>query len=57
MMPTWIWILLCILCGAMGFLAAALCSAAGGADDWERGYWAGRLWKDAVKYHKEHEND
>jgi hypothetical protein len=56
-MPTWIWILLCILCGAMGFLAAALCSAAGGADDWERGYWAGRLWKDAVKYHKEHEND
>jgi hypothetical protein len=41
-MPTWIWILLCILCGAAGMVMMAILTAGSDADDWMDGYWAAR---------------
>jgi hypothetical protein len=42
MMPTWIGILICILCGAAGVFAMALIQIGSRSDDWMDGYWAAR---------------
>jgi phosphatidylglycerophosphate synthase len=41
-MPTWIWILLCILFVAAGAFAMALIQIGSRSDDWMDGYWAAR---------------
>jgi hypothetical protein len=42
MMPTWIWILLCILFVAAEAFAMALIQIGSRSDDWMEGYWAAR---------------